>query len=128
MERAHGSYYDRRKIWRKHTEGSHNFGDQITKVDVVEESFQMVTREEIIRAMKDTKLTTAFRLFEVNTEMIIASGIVGIAVMLDPCQHVLDGNGMPDEWEFSVVAPILKERGNVILWPTCGSYREIKFS
>jgi len=39
----------------------------------------MVTREETVRAMKYIKLGKASGLSEVNTEMMIASGKIGIA-------------------------------------------------
>ena len=34
---------------------------------------------------------------EVGVEMIAASGEIGIGVMVELCQGVLDGRGMPDE-------------------------------
>ena len=39
------------------------------------------------------------------------------------CQRVLDGRGMPDEWETSVIVPIFKGKGDVM---SCRSYREVK--
>ena len=30
-------------------------------------------------------------------EMIVASGEIGVKVMMQLCQHLLDGRGMPDE-------------------------------
>ena len=35
--------------------------------------------------------------------MIVASGEIGIGVMVELCQGVLDGRGMPNEWALSVV-------------------------
>ena len=35
---------------------------------------------------------------EVCAEMISASGEVGVSVMMELCQHVLDGKRMADEW------------------------------
>ena len=35
---------------------------------------------------------------EVSVEIIAASGEIGIDVMVNLCQSVLDGRGMPDEW------------------------------
>ena len=43
--------------------------------------------------------------------------------MMELCQHVLDGRGMPDEWKTSVIVPIFKRKGNVMSW---GSYRGVK--
>ena len=60
---------------------------------------------------------------EVCAEMISASGEVGVGVMVELCQHVLDGKGMPDEWQTSVMVPIFKEKGNV---RNCNTYRGVK--
>ena len=60
---------------------------------------------------------------EVSVEMIFASGEIGVKVMMELCQHVLDGRGMPDEWKTSVIVPISKEKGDVM---SCGSYRGVK--
>ena len=50
-------------------------------------------------------------------EMLAASGEIGIGVMVELCQGVLDGRGMPDDWALSVVVPIFKgKRGCNKLW------------
>ena len=60
---------------------------------------------------------------EVNVEMIVASGEIGVKVMMDLYQRVLDGRGMSDECKNSVIVPIFKGKGDVII---CGSYRGVK--
>ena len=60
---------------------------------------------------------------EISVEMIIAREEIGVRVMMDLCQRVLDGRGMPDECKTSVIVPIFKGKGNVI---SCGSYRGVK--
>ena len=45
--------------------------------------------------------------------MISASVEVGASVMVELCQRVLDGKGMPDEWQTSVLVPIFKGKGDV---------------
>ena len=45
--------------------------------------------------------------------MISASGKVGVSVMVELCQRVLDGNDMPDEWQTSVLVPIFMKKGDV---------------
>ena len=57
--------------------------------------------------------------FEVCAEMISASGEVGVSVMVELCQCVLDGKGMPDEWQTSVLVPIFKGKGGVSNCNTC---------
>ena len=41
----------------------------------------------------------------------IRTGEIGIGVMVELCQGVLDGRGMPDDWVLSVVLPIFKGKG-----------------
>ena len=43
--------------------------------------------------------------------MISASGEVGISVMVELCQRVLDEKGMPDEWQTSVLEANFQEKG-----------------
>ena len=45
---------------------------------------------------------------EVSLEMIAAKGGVGIHVMVEICQKVLDGFGMPSEWALGIVLLIFK--------------------
>ena len=56
---------------------------------------------------------------EVCVELIVASGEIGVKVMMEPCHRVLDGRGMPDEWKTSVILTIFKEMGDVM---DCASY------
>ena len=43
--------------------------------------------------------------------------------MMELCQRVLDGRGMPDEWKTSVIVPIFKGKDHVVSF---GSYRGVK--
>ena len=56
-------------------------------------------------------------------DIITVSGNFGVGVIKKLCQRVLDGKGMPEEWKTSVVAPIFKEKGDVMI---CGAYRGVK--
>ena len=42
---------------------------------------------------------------EVSVEMIVASGEIRVKVMMELCQSVLDGKGVPDEWKTSAIVP-----------------------
>ena len=53
---------------------------------------------------------------KVSAEMIAASGEIGIGVMVELSQGVLDGRGMPDDWASSVAVPIFKGKGDVMSW------------
>ena len=52
--------------------------------------------------------------------MISASGEVGVCVMVELCQCILDGKGMPDKWQTGVLVPIFKAKRNV---KNCDTYR-----
>ena len=39
--------------------------------------------------------------------MIVARGKIEVKVMMELCQRVLDGRGMPDEWKISVIVAYL---------------------
>ena len=54
--------------------------------------------EEVVKALAKMKAGKAAGPLEVSVEMIVASGEIGINVMMELCQSVLDGRGMPDEW------------------------------
>ena len=60
---------------------------------------------------------------KVSVEMIVASGETVIKVVIKLCQRVLDGRVMPDEWKTNEIAPIFKEKGELM---SCGSYRGVK--
>ena len=60
---------------------------------------------------------------EVCAEMISASGEVGVSGMLELCQCVLDGNGMPNEWQTNVLVTIFKGIKDI---RNCSTYRRVK--
>ena len=43
--------------------------------------------------------------------------------MIELCQQVLDGRGMPEDWKMSLVIPIFKGKGNLM---SCEAYRGVK--
>ena len=92
-------------------------------VSLVEGPVERVSREEVVQAMRGMKTGKASGPSEVSVEMIIASGEMGIKVIMVLCQRVLDGRGMPEEWAWSVVIPIFKGKGDV---KGCGAYRGVK--
>ena len=70
-----------------------------------------------------TKPAKAAGASEVCTKMISASGKVGVSVTVELCQLGLDGKGMSDKWQTSVLVPIFKEKGDV---RNCSAYRGVK--
>ena len=75
---------------------------------------------EIVEAMQSMESGKATGTSEVSVEMIVASDKIGVKVIMELCQCVWDGRGMPDEWKTSVIVPIFKGKGDVM---SCGSYR-----
>ena len=78
--------------------------------DVIEEQVGKVTHKEIVKAMQKMKSGKAIEPSKISVEMGVASGKIGIKVMIELCQCALDGRGMPDEWKTSVIVPVLNPR------------------
>ena len=91
---------DRGKVWKEHMErimNEENEWDQNVEADLVEGPVERVSQEEVVRAIREMEAGKAAGPSEVSVEMIAASGEIGIGVMVELCQGVLDGRGMPDE-------------------------------
>ena len=104
---------DRAKIWKEHMEkimNEENKWDRMVETGLVEGPVEKVVRNEIVEAIQSMKSGKATGPFEVSVEMIVASSEIGVKVMMELCQHVLDGRGMPDEWKTSVIVLIFKKR------------------
>ena len=84
---------------------------------------EKVSCQEVREAIRKTKQGKAAGLSEMTTEMIVAGGRIVEEVMLQLCQRVLDGKGIPYESKTSVVVLIFKGKRNVI---SCGLYRGLK--
>ena len=122
----HFTEEDQAKIWKEHMEkimNEENEWDHAMETDVVEGLVEKVARNEIVEAMQKMKSGKATGPSEVSVEMIVASGEIGVKVMIELCQRVLDGRGMPDEWKTSVIVPIFKEKSVVM---SCGLYTGVK--
>ena len=90
---------------------------------MVEEPIKNVTQKEMAIAIKVMKPGKAAGPSEACPEMISASGEVGVSVTVELFQRVLDGKGMLDEWQTSVLVPIFKKKGDVRNYNT---YRGVK--
>ena len=74
-----------------------NEWDHVVETDLVEGPVEKVARNEIVEAMQSMKSGKATGPSEVSVEMIVASGEIGVKVMMELCQRAMDGRGMPDE-------------------------------
>ena len=100
-----------------------NKWDQMVETNVLERQVEKVAYNKIVKAMQKMKSGKATGSSKVSVEIIVASGEDGVKVIMELCQQVFDGRGIPDEWETSVIVPIFKGKGDVM---SCGSYREVK--
>ena len=124
--RLNFSEKDRGRVWKGHMErimNEENEWDQNVQADLVEGPVERVRREEVVKALGKMKAGKAAGPYEVSVEMIAASEEIGIDVMVELCQNVLDARGMLDEWALSVVVPIFKGKGDAM---NCGAYRGVK--
>ena len=69
---------------------------------------ERVSREEVVKVIREMKVGKAAGPSEGSIEMIAVSGEIGISVMVELCQGVLDEKGMLAEWVLSVMVPIFK--------------------
>ena len=60
---------------------------------------------------------------DVSLDLIAASRGIGIQVMADICQKVLDGFGISAEWALRIVVPIFKGKGDIL---NCSCYGAVK--
>ena len=96
-----------------------NEWDQNVQADSLEGPVERVSREEVGK-MESGKAAGPSK---VSVEMLAASGEIGIDLMVELCQSMLDGRRIPDEWALSVVVPIFKGKGDAM---NCGAYRGVK--
>ena len=117
---------DSAKLWKEHMEkimNEENEWDCMVETDLVEGPVEKAACNEIVEAIQSIKSGKATGPSEVSLEMIVASGEIGVKVMMELCQRVLDGWEMRDEWKTSVIVPIFKGKSDVM---SCGSYRGVK--
>ena len=67
-----------------------NEWDQIADADTVQGPIERVLRERIMEAFKHLSTVMASEQSEVDAEMILASGDVGIKVLMELFQRILD--------------------------------------
>ena len=124
--RLNFSEKDRGRVWKEHMDqimNKENEWDQNVQADLVDGLVERVNQEEVVKVMEKIKAEKTAGPSEVGVEMIVASGQIGIDVMVELCQGVLDGRGMLDEWALNVVVPIFKGKEDAM---SCGAYSRVK--
>ena len=102
---------DRAKLWKAHMSKimiEENEWDEIADADTVQRPIERVLREETMEAFKHLKIGKAPGPTEVYAEIITAGGDIGIRGLVEICQRILDGKGMPADWTTSLAIPISK--------------------
>ena len=94
-----------------------NDWDHMMEINMMEESIEKVTGEEMVIAVRAVKPGKASGPFGVCAEIVSASGEVGISVIMELCQRMLD------EWHASVLVPIFEGKGDV---RNCNACRAVK--
>ena len=77
---------DMAKIWKEHMEkimNEENEWDRMVETDVVERPVEKVGRDEIVEAMQRMKSGKATGISEISVEMIVASGKIGVTMMME---------------------------------------------
>ena len=96
--------------------------DQIADADAVDGPIERVMRDEIMEEFTYLMIGKVPGPTEVYTEMIPASGDVGIPFLIELCHGILDRKGLPDDWSTSVVIPIFRGKGHIM---NCGMHRGV---
>ena len=93
MRGSHGrlsfSEKDRGKVWKEDMErimNGENKWDHYVEADLVKGPVKRVSREEVVKAMREMKVEKAAGTSEVSVEIVAASGVIGIGVMVELCQ------------------------------------------
>ena len=115
-----------REVWKRYMEklmNEENDWDGEVNCDVVQGPMCMFSENEITEALKKCSSGKAAGPSGVVSEMIAASGDVGIKWMTDLCNNILLEGRTPSDWSKSVLVPLYKNKGDPLV---CGSYRGIK--
>ena len=114
---------ERARVWKNHMEevmNEENEWDGDVEVDVTHGPIEKVMMEEVEKVVKEMKLRKAAGVLEIALEHIKTSGMVGIKVITRIANHLLDGEGIPEDWKHSVFVPLYTGKGDERLWGPIG--------
>ena len=84
--RLNFSEKDRGKVWKEHMQrimNEENEWDQNVKAELVEGSVERVSREEVLKAIREMKVEKAAGPSEASVEMIVANEEIRIGVLVE---------------------------------------------
>ena len=130
MRRSDGnvSYREKEsgKVWMEVMEwimNTKNNLDHNGEGDAVEGPVVCVCRVEVMQVFSEMKIERTPGALDVSLLLIASSREVGIQVMAELCQRVLDWLVMPAEWALSIEVPIFKGNGDI---RNCRCYGAVK--
>ena len=99
--------------------------DKLPNIDPVVGDPPTVTTEMIRSALSKMKSGKAAGPSGITAEMLKATGDEGIQLMKELCQLVVNGKGIPSEWEESYIKNLYKGKGDAL---DRGNYRGLKMT
>jgi len=115
-----------KNLWKEYMEklmNEENEWDHKISAEVKEGPADCIRMAEVRAVMKKMKRHNAEGLSGLVTEMIQATGDIGIQWILDLCNGILKEGSIPGDWKSSEVLPVYKGKGDPM---ECGSYKGIK--
>jgi len=112
--------------WKEYIEklmNEENERDHKISAEVKEGPADCIRMAEVRAVLKKMKRHKAQGLSGLVSEMIQATGAIGIQWILYLCNGIVKEGSIPEDWKSSVVLPIYKGKGDHM---ECGSYRGIK--
>ncbi|XP_047487973.1 uncharacterized protein LOC125038499 [Penaeus chinensis] len=117
---------DIKERWRTYFEQLMNVeNDRIDSVIEArpEEVIDVITAEEVERALRKMKKGKATGPDDIPVEAWKVLGRTGVIILLEIFTKIMETEKMPDEWRESTLIPIFKNKGDI---QDCGNYRGIK--
>ena len=117
-----------KKAWREHYNRLLNVEYEWNRRDLevlepVAGPWPCIERETVDRAIGKMKLGKAPGVSELTAEMLKASGELGVALVTDLINAIINESFIPEDWQRSVVVNIYKGKGDAM---ERGNYRGIK--
>jgi hypothetical protein len=96
---------------------------QIDNTAKVEGPVKEITEKEVETALKEMKKGKAAGPTGVTSDLLKATGRVGVRELTNIVNQLLAGKELPDDWKSSSTIPIYKGKGDAM---DCGKYRGVR--
>jgi hypothetical protein len=115
-----------KKRWKAYMEkllNEENEWDEIVDADKIQGPQQMISHEEVKKAIKKMKSGKAGGPSGVVADMLKAGGETIVECFTDLCNSIIKEGSIPEDWKSSTITTLYKGKGDPM---SCGSYRGIK--